>query len=155
MARMTHIRWPVNLAEVTQHIPERGEHLVRYYGWYSHRQRGIRKKRERSGQAESDKLTIDRSALDTPKSATGGTHSARAMLIKRVYEVDPLECPHCGGRMKIVSFIERCQDDVIDRADSPPLRPVARTTANPFRRAGPAVDPWSNREARFPVRTLS
>ncbi len=32
------------LAEVTQHIPERGEHLVRYYGWYSHRHRGIRKK---------------------------------------------------------------------------------------------------------------
>ncbi len=25
------------LAEVTQHIPEKGEHLVRYYGWYSHR----------------------------------------------------------------------------------------------------------------------
>jgi hypothetical protein len=30
------------LAEVTQHIPNKGEHLVRYYGWYSHGQRGIR-----------------------------------------------------------------------------------------------------------------
>jgi len=28
------------LAELTQHTPEKGEHLVRYYGWYSHRQRG-------------------------------------------------------------------------------------------------------------------
>jgi hypothetical protein len=37
------------------------------------------------------------------------------MLIKRVYEVDPLECPCCGGRMKIVSFIERRQTDVIER----------------------------------------
>ena len=29
-----------------------------------------------------------------------------AMLIKRVYEVDPLSCPQCGGPMKVVAFIE-------------------------------------------------
>jgi ribosomal protein S27E len=101
------------LAEVTQHIPDKGEHLVRYYGWYSHRQRGIRKRTRQVGQVESDKLTIDRSALDTQTSATGGALSAWARLIKRVYEVDPLECPCCGGQMKIVSFIEHCQGDVI------------------------------------------
>ena len=32
------------LAEVTQHIPDKGEHLVRYYGWYSYRQCGICKR---------------------------------------------------------------------------------------------------------------
>lgn len=37
------------------------------------------------------------------------------MLIKRVYEVDPLACPSCGGQMKIISFIERRQADVIER----------------------------------------
>jgi hypothetical protein len=37
------------------------------------------------------------------------------MLIKRVYEVDPLACPKCGGVMKIISFIERRQTDVIQR----------------------------------------
>ena len=26
-----------------QHVPDRGEHLVRYYGWYSNRSRGERK----------------------------------------------------------------------------------------------------------------
>jgi len=36
------------------------------------------------------------------------------MLIKRVYEVDPLSCPQCGGRMKVVSFIEPPQPDVIE-----------------------------------------
>ena len=36
------------------------------------------------------------------------------MLIKRVYEVDPLSCPQCGGEMKIVSFIEPPQADVIE-----------------------------------------
>ena len=30
-----------------------------------------------------------------------------AMLIKRVYEVDPLSCPQCGAPMKVVAFIER------------------------------------------------
>lgn len=27
------------LAEVTQHIPELGEHLIRYYGWFSNKKR--------------------------------------------------------------------------------------------------------------------
>ena len=37
------------------------------------------------------------------------------MLIKRVYEVDPLACPECGGRMKVISFIEPPQEAVIER----------------------------------------
>jgi len=37
-----------------------------------------------------------------------------AMLIKRIYEVDPLSCPECGGQMKVVSFIEPPQADVIE-----------------------------------------
>jgi butyrate kinase len=28
-----------------------------------------------------------------------------ASLIKRVYEVDPLVCPACGGEMRIIAFI--------------------------------------------------
>ena len=38
-----------------------------------------------------------------------------AALIKRVWQVDPLECPRCGGAMKIVSFIEPTQPDVIQK----------------------------------------
>ncbi len=130
------------LAEVTQHIPDKGERLVRYFGWYSHRQRGIRAKGSGSfscrhqtddspendngkkmcltpsGDAARD-VRIDRSALDAEASAGPGPRpgsvSTWAMLIKRMYEVDPLECPHCGGQMKIISFIERCQADVIER----------------------------------------
>jgi hypothetical protein len=26
-------------------------------------------------------------------------------MIRKVYEVDPLVCPKCGGRMKIISFL--------------------------------------------------
>ena len=96
------------LAELTEHISEKGEPLIRYFGWYSHRKRGIRAKSE-SATPTSDKPHIDRSALDAEKSARGrpraGSVSTWAMLIKRVYEVDPLECPKCGGAMKIISFI--------------------------------------------------
>ena len=37
------------------------------------------------------------------------------MLIKRIYEVDPLECGKCGSEMKIISFIERDQRPEIER----------------------------------------
>jgi len=32
------------LAEFTQHIPPKGSHLIRYYGWYSNKARGMRKR---------------------------------------------------------------------------------------------------------------
>jgi hypothetical protein len=37
------------------------------------------------------------------------------MLIKRVYEVDPLSCPHYGGEMKVVVLIEPTQAEVIEK----------------------------------------
>jgi len=44
-----------------------------------------------------------------------GSVSSWARLIKRVYEVDPLVCAKCGGQMKIISFIERGQRDVVEQ----------------------------------------
>jgi hypothetical protein len=37
------------------------------------------------------------------------------MLIKRVYEIDPLVCPRCGGQMKVIAFIERPQGTLIEK----------------------------------------
>jgi len=28
-----------------------------------------------------------------------------AEMIRKVYEVDPMVCPHCGGQMKIFTFL--------------------------------------------------
>ncbi len=33
------------------------------------------------------------------------TRSTWARLIKKVYEVDPLICPHCGGQMRFLAVI--------------------------------------------------
>ena len=30
------------LAAITQHIPDKGAQMVRYYGWYSNKMRGVR-----------------------------------------------------------------------------------------------------------------
>ncbi len=92
------------LAEFTQHIPAKGSHLIRYYGWYSNKSRGMRKQVEAEASAEA-------SSEDT---AATGSRQSWAMLIKRVYEVDLLCCPECGGQMQVVSFIEPPQADVIE-----------------------------------------
>jgi hypothetical protein len=36
-----------------------------------------------------------------------------AEMIRKVYEVDPLLCPSCGGQMRITTFIE--EPKIIDR----------------------------------------
>jgi hypothetical protein len=97
------------LAEFTQHIPAKGSHLIRYYGWYSNKSRGMRKKAEVDASAEP--------SSEETASATAATRSSQtwAMLIKRVYEVDPLSCPYCGGEMKVVAFLEPPQDEVIEK----------------------------------------
>jgi hypothetical protein len=86
------------LAEFTQHIPANGSHLIRYYGWYSNKSRGMRKKAEVEASAESS------SEDNAPAATVVRSSQTWAMLIKRVYEVDPLSCPKCGGQMKIVAL---------------------------------------------------
>ena len=65
------------------------------------------------------KAEVEASAESLAKDAASVTEATRcsqtwAMLLKRVDEVDPLCCPECGGQMKVVSFIEPPQADVIE-----------------------------------------
>ncbi|MCX6983546.1 MAG: transposase, partial [Lentisphaerae bacterium] len=105
------------LAEVTQHIPNTGEHTIRYYGWYSNKSRGMRAKLARLGEAVAVKnieAVVDAEEEDTPFRKT--CRSRWAAMIKKVYEVDPLKCPKCSGQMRIISFLEKKdQADVIEK----------------------------------------
>jgi len=49
------------------------------------------------------------------RNSTAGVSQAWAMLIKRVYEIDPMACPECGGVMKVAAFIEPPQGNVIEK----------------------------------------
>jgi len=47
------------LAKFTQHVPSKGSHLVRYYGWYSNKSRGMRRKAaEAAGSVEESPGTV-------------------------------------------------------------------------------------------------
>ena len=96
------------LAEFTQHVPSKGAHLIRYYGWYSNKARGMRRKA-----AEASATASGEPAAPAP--ARSRASHPWAMLIQRVYEIDPLICPRCWGQMKVVAFIEPPQGDVIEK----------------------------------------
>ena len=91
--------------------------MVMYYGWYSNRSRGERKK------AQVAEGVVIENTVDNDRPAANRTW---AMLIKRVYEVDPLQCPECGGEMKVVAFIiqrsviTRILDHVRNKKRAPP-----------------------------------
>lgn len=88
------------LAQVTQHIPNKGQHMIRYYGWYSNRSRGLRVREARE----------DEDALESPCSGANAKRIRWARLIEKVYAADPLVCPQCGGELKIVEVAENQAD---------------------------------------------
>ena len=47
------------IAALTAHVPNQGEHLVRYYGWYSNASRGKRKKAQHQAQEPAPEGTIE------------------------------------------------------------------------------------------------
>ena len=85
------------LAKLITHIPDKGEQLVRYYGYYSNKSRGMRKKLEKDNSVP---------ALVSTSTSKKTFRKKWAELIMKVYNVDPLICPKCSGQMRIVGFIE-------------------------------------------------
>jgi len=85
------------LAAMTSHIPNKGEQMVRYYGYYSNASRGQRKK---AGIQEIIPYLLQPETTDVQLRKTG------SRLIQKIYEVDPLTCPKCQGKMRVIAFIE-------------------------------------------------
>ena len=76
--------------------------MVRYYGYYNNAARGKRKKAD-----VDDKIPC----ILGPELTGTAFRKNWARLIQKIYEVNPLICPKCQGRMRVVSFIE--DSDVI------------------------------------------
>jgi hypothetical protein len=95
---------PLNfLARLLAHVPEPRLHLAHYYGWYSNVSRGRRRK---GRDASPSTASPDRDAGDVLSPAERLARRRRwAQLVRRVYEVDPLVCPKCGGEMRVISVI--------------------------------------------------
>ena len=94
------------LAQLVTHIPSKGEQpveslkverMIRYYGFYSNKSRGLRKK------AGTDD---DVPALIESEVSSKEFRKNWARLIQKIYNVNPLLCPKCSGSMKIISLID-------------------------------------------------
>jgi len=95
---------PFFLAAMGSHVPNKGEQMVRYYGYYNNVSRGKR-----------SKLNLDE-VIPCFLESEEGTKKYRknwARLIQKIYEVDPLTCRKYQGRMKIIAFIE--DEEVIEK----------------------------------------
>ena len=113
-----------------QQIPDKGMHLVRFYGAYSNRRRGAlrRLRGEVEGAPAGDGTLGPRpkaaALAATPAGSGSATASAGpgradrpptaaevaravswAKLLRKVFEVDPLRCPRCGGSMAVIAWI--------------------------------------------------
>lgn len=99
---LTHEFSPVEfLARLTPHVPLKWESTTRYYGEYSHRRRGERKKKEPNPESQDTTVHTLLEPIETRKASR-----TWAALIKKIYEVDPLICKQCGGTMKIIAFVQ-------------------------------------------------
>jgi hypothetical protein len=120
MERMDYLEF---IARVTSHIPDKGQVTVRYYGLYANAHRGKVKK---ASLAPFPLRMVEEVLRRLP---TKGW----AEMIRKVYEVDPLVCPKCGGTMKVIAFLTdyAVVDKIIDHlklsfiAERPPPPHIA------------------------------
>jgi hypothetical protein len=91
------------IARVTSHIPDKGQVTVRYYGLYANAHRG---KVRKAGLAAFPLRIVEEELRRIPSKGW-------AAIIRKVYEVDPMLCPKCGGAMKVVAFLT--EHAVVDR----------------------------------------
>jgi hypothetical protein len=127
-------RWDVLefIARATDHIPETGQQLIRNWGYYSNASRA--KRRRESGLPNS---THDNQNDDHEQDRSDGHRQRRlswAKMIQKVYEIDPLLCPFCGGEVKILSFIikPRTIRKILDAMDLPSQKPVPLAHSPPL-----------------------
>jgi len=95
--------YPELIARVTSHIPDKGQVMVRYYGLYANAHRGKIKKASLA--AFPFRIVEDKLERIPSK--------GWAEMIRKVYEIDPMLCPQCGGTMKVIAFLS--DFSVVDR----------------------------------------
>ena len=92
------------LAALTSFIPEKGQQIVRYYGYYSNKARGLRRRQ----QCTVGVTSVAACGLEAAEDDDFRRHARRAWarLIRKVYLANPLACPKCGGTLRIIAFID-------------------------------------------------
>ena len=125
------------LAAITQHIPDKGAQMVRYYGWYSNKMRGQRQRAQNGGAAAAPL----RPPSNPPPPAKLPSKRWRDLILQ-VWHTDPLICPQCQHAMRVIAVID--QREVVEKilrhlglwSGTPPLAPARSPPAD-------ADEPWT------------
>ncbi len=99
-------------------IPPPRRHRHRYHGVFAPNAPLREQVTKRAGLPVTGEKAVsdDKSKAEESTEQTAGClfASIRAMLLARIYEINPLVCPRCGGEMRIIAFVTE-------------LEPVGRT----------------------------
>jgi hypothetical protein len=92
------------IARWMDHVPERYETRVRYYGAYATRRRVWWRRRGivLAATPPAEPIRVE-PAIDAP--ALRARRRRWTELLRRVFKVDVETCPRCGEAMKIVAFV--------------------------------------------------
>ncbi len=115
------------IARLVAHIPDKGQVMQRYYGYYANRTRGERRKAEQAVAEPVAEPSVDAglpssdpelpeggvTVIEAEDFSRGEAKRRWAELLRLVYEVDPLQCPKCGGQMRVIALIQ--EPAVIDK----------------------------------------
>jgi hypothetical protein len=118
------------LTAITQHIPDKGAQMVRYYGWYSNKMRGVRHR------GLAPQLVVRRPAVSPPPPLKLPSRKWRDLIL-RVWHVDPLRCPVCQNPMRVIAVIDdrRVVEKILRHLGAwhdPPPRPPAQGVPGPY-----------------------
>jgi len=93
------------LARLLTHVPDKSSIYVRYYGAYSVRRRA---RWRELGILTGTRVLAEATGASSDSPTWPELQARRrrwAELLQRIFEVDPLRCPRCGGDMRIVAFV--------------------------------------------------
>jgi hypothetical protein len=106
------------LAAITQHIPDKGAQMVRYYGWYSNKMRGVRHR------GLPPELVPHRPGVSPPPPLKLPSKKWRDLIL-RVWHVDPLRCHPSSFILHPSSFILHPSSFILSATPHPGLRECA------------------------------
>ena len=93
------------LARLLQHVPEPRLHQVRYYRRYSNVARAQRAATGVELETPTPGSLASSSEAEPTDRERRRLRKLWAQLIRRVYEVDPLQCRECGAAMRVLAFV--------------------------------------------------
>ena len=92
------------ITRITSHIPKKEAKQVIYYGAYSQAWRGRERCQGILPKAPNEEKPV---SMKDRSSCPRLRRQLWAVLLKKIWDIDALKCPKCGGQMKVISFIEQ------------------------------------------------